>query len=190
MTAGGPRVIAVSVGRARAVAWQDRDIRTGIYKNPSHARVRVGRLGVEGDEQADLERHGGPLKAVYVYPSEHYAFWRGELPGVELPWGIFGENLTTAGLSEDAVHVDDRFRIGTAVLAATKPRFPCYKLGIKFGREDIIPRFLASGRSGFYLRVLEEGSLREGDAIVPLGGDHHQPTIAQLVDARRRTESA
>jgi len=184
------RVVAVSIATARTVPWRGQSVSTGIYKHPTDGRVRLRRLGLEGDEQADLEAHGGPLKAVYAYPSEHYAFWRKELPGTDLPWGAFGENLTTTGLDEDRVRVGDRFRIGSAVLAATKPRFPCYKLGIKFGREDLVPRFLASGRTGFYLKVLEEGSLAAGDAIVPLGGDPGQPRIADLVAERRRAEGA
>ncbi len=179
------RVLAVSVAHARSVPWNGRAVRTGIFKAPTKDRVRVRRLGLEGDEQADLEVHGGPSKAVYVYPSEHYAFWGQELPGTPLPWGAFGENLTVTGLSEAGVRVGDRFRIGTVLLAATKPRFPCYKLGIKFGRDDLVPRFLASGRTGFYLRVLEEGELGPGDAIEPRGGGEGQPTIADLVAARQ-----
>lgn len=183
-----PRVLSVSVARARSVPWKGQVVRTGIFKTPTEGRVRVGRLGLEGDEQADLEVHGGPSKAVYAYPSEHYPFWQRELPGTPLPWGSFGENLTVVGLSEARVRVGDRFRIGTALLAATKPRFPCYKLGIKFAREDILPRFLASGRTGFYFRVLEEGELGAGDVIELLGGGDGQPTIADLVVARQAGE--
>ncbi len=190
MSPSGGRVVAVSVARARTVPWGSRQVRTGIFKEPTATRVAVRRLGLEGDEQADLEVHGGPLKAVYAYPSEHYPLWREELPGTDLRWGAFGENLTVQGLSEDRVRVGDRFRIGTAVLAATKPRFPCFKLGIKFGREDLVDRFLASGRTGFYLRVLEEGALAAGDAIEALGGEADGPTIAQIVDERRRRERA
>lgn len=184
------RVIAVSVSQARSVPWGGQTVRTGIFKAPRPGRFHVRRLGLEGDEQADLEVHGGPLKAVYAYPSEHYAFWRKELPGTDLPWGAFGENLTTMGLSEENVHVGDRFQIGTAVLAATKPRFPCYKLGIRFGREDIIPRFLESGRTGFYLQVLEEGALGEGDEILRTGTELQAPTIQELVAERRVAEDA
>jgi len=184
------RVLSVSVALARTVPWRGQAVRTGIYKAPTDRRVRVRRLGLDGDEQADLEVHGGPLKAVYAYPSEHYPFWRKELPGASLPWGAFGENLTVSGLSEDRVRVEDRFRIGTAVVAVTKPRFPCYKLGIKFGREDIIERFLASGRTGFYLRVLEEGELAAGDDIELLGGGEGQPTIADLVATRQTAGEA
>ncbi len=182
------RVLAVSVASARTVPWGERQVRTGIFKEPVQGPVGVRRLGLEGDEQADHEAHGGPLKAVYAYPGEHYIFWRRELPGRHLPWGAFGENLTVTGLSEESVRSGDRFRIGTAVLAATKPRFPCYKLGIKFGDEAIIDRFLVSGRTGFYFRVLEEGSLATGDAIESLGGGAGSPTIAEMVDERRRRE--
>lgn len=189
MTETERRVLAVSVASATTVPWESRRVRTGIFKEPVRGPVAVRRLGLEGDEQADLEKHGGPLKAVYAYPGEHYAFWRRELPETHLPWGAFGENLTITGLTEETVRSGDRFRIGTAFLAATKPRFPCYKLGIKFGSEAIIDRFLASGRTGFYLRVLEEGSVTAGDAIEGLGGDARQPTIADMVDDRRRRES-
>ena len=182
------RVLSVSVSPARTVPWKGHAVRTGIFKAPTDRRVRVRRLGLEGDEQADLEVHGGPLKAVYAYPSEHYPFWKAELPGTPLPWGAFGENLTVVGLSEDGVRVGDRFRIGTALLAATKPRFPCYKLGIRFGREDLIDRFRSSGRTGFYLRVLEEGELGAGDRIEILGGGEGQPTIADLVAERQAGE--
>lgn len=181
-----PRVLSVNVARARSVPWRGQTVRTGIFKVPVEGRVKVHRLGLQGDEQADLEVHGGPLKAVYAYPSEHYAFWRKELLGIPLPWGAFGENLTVAGLSEEGVRVGDRFRIGTALLAATKPRFPCYKLGIKFGREDLLDRFLASGRTGFYLRVVEEGELGTGDGMEVLGGGEGQTTIADLVAVRQR----
>ncbi len=184
------RVVSVNVAVARPVFWHDRTVRTGIYKAPVTERVHIRSLGLVGDEQADLEVHGGPLKAVYVYPSEHYAFWRDELPGMELSWGAFGENLTLSGVSEDGVRVGDRYRIGTALLAATKPRFPCYKLGIKFGREDIIPRFLASGRTGFYLRVLQEGDVGAGDPVEALGGGEGQERITDLVAARQQAGEA
>ncbi len=184
------RVVSVNVSLGVQVLWRGGTVRTGIYKKPTPDRIRIGSLGLEGDEQADPQVHGGPLKAVYVYPSDHYAFWRDELPGTDLPWGAFGENLTVSGISEPAVRVGDRFRIGTALLAATKPRFPCYKLGIRFRREDIVPRFLASGRTGFYLRVLEEGDVGAGDAVEALGGGDGHETMADLVAARQRADES
>jgi MOSC domain-containing protein YiiM len=138
-------------------------VSTGIFKEPVHGRVMMRTLNLDGDRQADLSVHGGPEKAVYVYPSEHYAFWKRELPDMQLPWGVFGENLTTEGMFETEINIGDRFRIGSAEVMVTQPRMPCYKLGIRFDRTDIIKRFLMSERSGFYLSVLREGEVGTGD---------------------------
>ena len=134
-------------------------VSTGIFKEPVNGRVMLRTLNLDGDRQADLSVHGGPEKAVYVYPSEHYPFWKQELPEMELPWGMFGENFTTTDLLETEVHIGDRFRIGSAEVMVTQPRLPCYKLGIRFGRTDILKRFLVSERTGFYLSVLKEGEV-------------------------------
>ena len=123
--------------------------------------------------QADLSVHGGPSKAVYAYPSEHYEFWKKELPEMELPYGMFGENFTTEGMFEDRVNVGDRFRVGEAELMVTEPRLPCYKLGIKFGRSDIIKKFLQSRRTGFYFAVMKEGQVKAGDEIELLSRDEN-----------------
>ena len=127
--------------------------------------MRVGRLNLDGDAQSDLSVHGGADKAVYVYPCEHYAYWRKQLPDMELPWGAFGENLTTEGLLEDQVCIGDRLRIGSAEFAVTQPRMPCFKLGIRFGRPDMVRRFLQSRRTGFYLSVVREGEIAAGNPI-------------------------
>jgi MOSC domain-containing protein YiiM len=108
------------------------------------------KLDLDGDQQADLTVHGGEYKAVYCYPMEHYAYWKKELPGRELPMGMFGENLTTEGMLENEVHLGDRFLIGSAEVIVTQPRLPCYKLGVRFGADDMVKRFLASTRTGFY----------------------------------------
>ena len=172
------RVISVNVGLPREVAWKGRVVTTGFFKDPVSGRVAVRRLNLEGDKQADLTVHGGVDKAVYVYPAEHYDYWRQELPGVPLPWGAFGENLTTEGLLEGAVHIDDRFRIGSAEFRVTQPRQPCYKLSVRFGRDDIVKRFLISGRPGFYLAVLREGDVGVGDTIELVSRDASQVTVA------------
>ena len=122
-------------------------------------------MNLDGDRQADLTVHGGRNKAVYAYPSEHYVFWRREFPKMDLPWGMFGENFTTEGLTEKNAHIGDRFRIGEAVVAVSQPRLPCFKLAIRFGRPDIIKRFFVSGRSGIYFWVVEEGLVNTGDEI-------------------------
>jgi len=174
------RVVSVNAGLPREVVWKGRAVRTGIFKDPVEGRVAVRALNLDSDRQADLTVHGGVSKAVYVYPSEHYAYWREELPGVELPWGMFGENLTTEGLLEGAVGIGDRFRIGSAQVVVTEPRMPCYKLGLRFRRDDVIKRFLASRRTGFYLAVLNEGEVEAGDRMERLSRDPHGVTVADI----------
>ncbi len=159
------RLLSVNVGLPRDVEWRGNIVRTSIWKSPVGGRVQVRRTNLDGDRQSDLSVHGGPAKAVYVYPSEHYAYWRAELPDQELPWGAFGENLTTEGLLESDVAEGDRVSIGSAEFEVTMPRTPCYKLTIRFGRDDMIKRFLRARRSGFYLAVVREGEIGAGDAI-------------------------
>ncbi|HXT28323.1 MAG TPA: MOSC domain-containing protein [Vicinamibacterales bacterium] len=158
-------VRSVSVGLPREVLWHGRPVTTGIYKEPVDGRVALRTLNLDGDRQADLSVHGGAAKAVYCYPSEHYAYWRDELRRGDLPDGMFGENFTTTGVDEDSVHIGDEFAIGTAAVVVTQPRMPCYKLGIRFGSDDMVKRFLASGRTGFYLAVIREGQVGAGDPI-------------------------
>ena len=157
------KIISLNVGKPALVLVNDQPVSTGIFKEPIDGRVMLRTLNLDGDRQADLSVHGGPDKAVYVYPSEHYLFWKHELPEMELPWGMFGENLTTTGLLETETHIGDRFRVGSAEVKVTQPRMPCYKLAIRFERNDIIKRFLVSERTGFYLSVLKEGEVGAGD---------------------------
>jgi MOSC domain-containing protein YiiM len=175
------RVVAISVGRPQEVEWRGRRVQTSIFKTPVSRRVHVARDNVEGDQQSDLSVHGGPEKAVYVYPTEHYDFWRRELPEAELPWGAFGENFTTEGLLEDEVWIGDRYRVGTTELVVTQPRMPCYKLGIRFDRPDMVKRFLQSRRSGFYLAVEREGEVGAGDAIERFARDETRLTVEDVV---------
>jgi MOSC domain-containing protein YiiM len=177
-----PALVSLQVGVPRIV-WKDgEEVSTGIFKSPVAGRVRMRRLNLDGDQQADLTVHGGQDKAVYGYPSEHYPFWQRELPGVDLPWGSFGENLTTSGLLESGVYLGDRYTIGTAEVAVTQPRLPCFKLNLKFGREDMIKRFLHSGRTGFYFRVLREGELGAGDEIVRVHEDENRVSIKDVLN--------
>jgi len=174
------KVISVNVRLPREVASNGGRVTTGIFKSPVSGSVPVRRLNLDGDRQADLTVHGGPYKAVYAYPIEHYPKWRGELPELELPMGAFGENLTVEGLDENTLHIGDRLRIGTSVLVVTQPRMPCYKLGIRFQRDDMIKRFLASGRSGFYFSVEEEGEVSPGSGIEILSRDPHEVRVADI----------
>jgi MOSC domain-containing protein YiiM len=177
------KLLSVNVGLPREVEWNRKVIRTSIFKAPVAGPVRVTKLNLEGDQQSDLSVHGGIHKAVYVYPSEHYSFWREQLPGVDLPQGVFGENFTTEGSLEDrAVHIGDRFRIGSAEFVVTQPRMPCFKLGIRFGRADMVKRFLQSGRNGFYFAIAEEGEVAAGDSIELLARDDNGVTVADIVE--------
>jgi MOSC domain-containing protein YiiM len=175
------KIISVNVGEPREVTWLGKTVMTGIFKEPVYSPVMLRTLNLDGDAQADLSVHGGLAKAVYAYPEEHYAFWRDELPGMHLPPGMFGENLTTAGLSEESVHAGDRLRMGEAEVIVTQPRLPCFKLGIKFRRSDIIRRFLESGRTGFYMAVLREGMVAPGDRVELVSADPQRVSIAELV---------
>ena len=172
-------LLSVNTGKPRTVDAGGRKVRTSIWKSTREGRVAVRTLNLDGDKQSDLRVHGGTRKAVYIYPSEHYEFWRKELPDADLPWGAFGENLTTSGLSEDDVRIGDRFAIGSAEFAVTQPRMPCFKLTIRFGRADMIKRFFRSGRSGFYLAVTKEGEIEAGDDITLLSRDDDAITIAE-----------
>ena len=175
------KIISVNVGLPRKVEWNGKTVTTGIYKEPVRGSVNARTLNLDGDGQADLSVHGGRSKAAYVYPSEHYRFWRSELPDMALPWGMFGENLSTAGLLEEEVQIGDEFHIGTTRVQATEPRMPCYKLGIRFRRPDMVKRFLQSQRSGFYFAVAQEGRVQAGDAIERVTRASHGVTVADVV---------
>jgi MOSC domain-containing protein YiiM len=178
------KVLSVNVGRPRTVDLNGTAVLTSFWKASVSGPVRVRALNLDGDEQSDLSVHGGPDKAVYAYPSEHYPDWRMELERPDLAWASFGENLTTEGLVETGVRIGDRIRIGSAEFVVTQPRLPCFKLGLRFGREDIVRRFVARNWSGFYLRVLREGIIEAGNAIDVIARADGNPTIAEAAALR------
>ncbi len=159
------RIVSVNVGEPLDVEWRGQTIHTGIFKHPVRGPVAIRGENLAGDAQADPTVHGGRARAAYAYPSEHYDFWRGTYPDLETPWGLLGENLTLEGLLEEDVHVGDVLRFGTAALEVTHPRIPCMKLGIRFGRPDVVKRFLASGRVGFHLGIVTPGEVAPGDPV-------------------------
>jgi len=173
-------LLSLNVGLPRDVVWHGKTVTTGIYKTPVEGRIRLRYLNLDGDAQADLNVHGGEFKAAYCYPIEHYSWWRDAL-GRTLPAGMFGENFTTSGLLEDAVHLGDRFKIGGAQVVVTQPRMPCYKLGIRFESDDMVKRFLASGRTGFYLKVEREGDVGAGDPIEVAARDPQRVSISDIL---------
>jgi len=174
------KLISVNVGLPREVPWHETRVTTGIFKQPVSGRVALRKLNLDGDRQADLRVHGGEYKAVYCYPVEHYPYWQKELPGRELPFGAFGENFTTEGLLEDSVHLGDYFSVGSAEAVVTQPRLPCYKLGVRFGLDEMVKRFLASARTGFYLAVTREGEVGAGDEIELLSRDPSAVPVSEI----------
>jgi len=175
------KVLSLNVGLPRRVLFNGQTITTAIFKDPVKGPIMLRKLNLDGDKQADLTVHGGLDKALYSYPAEHYDFWRKQFPNMDLMWGMFGENFTTEGLLEDAVNVGDQFQIGSAKLVATQPRMPCYKLGVRFGRMDVIRKFMTSGRPGIYFKVLTEGEIKTGDKIKLIKRDKNNVTVKDIV---------
>jgi MOSC domain-containing protein YiiM len=174
------RLVSLNIGLPQEVTWHGTIVTTGIFKHPVEGRVVLRTLNLDGDRQADLTVHGGEFKAVYSYPLEHYDYWRKALPGVALPMGSFGENFTTEGLLEDSAHLGDRFAIGSAELVVTQPRLPCYKLGVRFQSDDMVKRFLLSGRMGFYFAVTREGEVGAGDEIRVISRDPNAVPVSEI----------
>jgi MOSC domain-containing protein YiiM len=174
------KLLSVNTSLPREVPWQGQTVHTGIFKQPVAGRVPLRKLNLDGDRQADLTVHGGEYKAAYCYPIAHYDYWRKELPNHDLPMGSFGENFTMECDPEGAIHLGDRFSIGTAEVVVTQPRLPCYKLMIKFGIDDMIKRFLASGRTGFYVSVAREGEVGAGDEICRTARDPDGIPVSEI----------
>jgi MOSC domain-containing protein YiiM len=165
------KLISVNTGLPREVTWCGKSVTTGIFKQPVEGRIRLRKLNLDGDRQADLAVHGGEYKAVYCYPLRHYEYWKTELPQRDLPMGMFGENFTVDDFCEESVHLGDRFSVGSAEVVVTQPRLPCYKLGIRFENDDMVKRFLESRRTGFYLAVSREGKVGAGDEMSLINQD-------------------
>lgn len=184
------QLLSINVARPRLIQYQGETLSTAIYKQPVEGRVEVGSLGIAGDDQADKSVHGGADKAVYAYTAEAYQWWREQLGGGELPPGEFGENLTTAGLLDGQVRIGDRYRIGSVLLEVTQPRQPCLKLGIKMGDATFVKRFHQAAKPGFYLRVLEPGTMAAGDAIELVHAAPKSLTVSEIYRLRFDTTAA
>src|ERR1700682_2528453 len=185
------KLVSVNTGLPREVTWHGTSVTTGIFKQPVQGRIALRKLNLDGDRQADLTVHGGEHKAVYCYSLAHYGYWKRELPGRELSIGMFGENFTIDDggpgllggqkLLEESIHLGDRFSIGTAEVAVAQPRLPCYKLGVRFGSDDMVKRFLASGRTGFYLAVLREGEVGAGDEMKVMAREPNVVAVSEFI---------
>jgi len=174
------KLLSVNVGLPRELTWYGTKVTTGIFKQPVGGRVALRKLNLDGDRQADLTVHGGEHKAVYCYPVVHYEYWRRELPGRDLPMGVFGENFTIDGLLEESVYLGDQFSVGSAEVTVTQPRLPCYKLGIRFQSDDMVKRFFLSHRTGFYLAVTREGEVGAGDGIGVISRDPNGVPVSEI----------
>lgn len=173
------KLLSVNVGLPREVMWHGRSVATGIFKAPVNGRISLRTLNLDGDGQADLSVHGGQYKAVYCYPLTHYDYWKRELAGRELPMGVFGENFTLDDFAEESIYLGDRYSVGSAEVVVTQPRLPCYKLGIRFGDDDMVKRFFASRRTGFYVAVTREGEVGAGDEMKVIHSDPNGVPVSE-----------
>jgi len=174
------QVVSVNVGLPREVIWKRQRVNTAIFKEPVEGTIPIRKLNLDGDRQADLTVHGGPDKAVYAYPVEHYEYWRTRVPETPETLGAFGENLTTRSVLEKDLNIGDQVCVGTALLQVAQPRMPCYKLQVRFDRDDMTKLFALSGRSGFYFSVIEEGKVKAGDTIEVVKRDEQRVSIADV----------
>lgn len=175
------KLISVNVGMPREVAWHGTRVTTGIFKEPVQGRIALRTLNLDGNRQADLSVHGGAYKAAYCYQFGHYDYWKNELPGRELPAGVFGENFTVDGPPEDEVFLGDRYSVGSAEVVVTQPRLPCYKLGIRFQSDDMVKRFFNARRTGFYLAVTREGEVGQGDEMTLIASDPNKVPVSEIM---------
>ena len=174
------KLVSLNIGLPREVVWRGINVTTGIFKQPVEGRVTLRKLNLDGDRQADLTVHGGEYKAIYCYPLAHYDYWKKELPGQQLPMGVFGENFTVDGALEDSVHLGDQFSVGTAEVVVTQPRLPCYKLGVRFEADDMVKRFFVSGRTGFYFAATREGEVGAGDEMRVISRDPNGVPVTEI----------
>src|SRR5882757_7203714 len=174
------RLLSVNVGLPRDIEWKHRTVHTGIWKNPVHARCRVGRLNLDGDGQGDVAGHGGEQRAVFVYQIESYRHWQEQMKRTDFVHGQFGENFTIEGLPDESVCIGDRYQIGSALFEITQPRVTCYRVGIRTNEPRMAALLTSSGRPGFYCRVLEEGEVGAGDDIVKVGEAKERMTVAEI----------
>jgi MOSC domain-containing protein YiiM len=177
------KLVSVNVGQPRPYSYKEKQGMTSIFKSAVSGPKRVSFTNIEGDAQGDLAVHGGPLKAVYAYDVSYYDHWKNILEWQDWNYGLFGENLTTQGLTDDKVLVGSVYRIGSAYLKAIQPRFPCIKLNVRFGIDDMLQRFTKEGRNGTYFSVVQQGSIEAGDEISIEEISSHDISIQQLVHA-------
>jgi len=159
------KIISTNIGKTKIIQWNEKEVSTGIFKFSVDKPIHLGKEDVENDNVIDRKYHGGVDKACYLYSADHYKYWQNIYPGLEMPWGMFGENLTVEGLHEAEVNIGNIYKIGETVVQATQPRQPCFKLEFRFHDKQIIRKFISSGFAGVYVRVLEKGNIYAGDKM-------------------------
>lgn len=180
------RVVSLNIGHRKQVQWKNRIVETGIFKNPVNHPIFLDKLNVKSDTIADLKRHGGVDKAVYLYSEQHYDYWKALYPEADWQYGMFGENITLTELDEHKIKKGDLFQIGDAVIEATKPRTPCYKLGIRFKDQQIVKQFWKDDKCGVYCKVLKSGEVNLNDRLILEKTDASQPTIAAIYQIKKQ----
>ena len=176
------KIISTNIGLPQTITWKEKTVQTGIFKKPVNKPIFLSKLGVDEDAVMNKKVHGGIDKSCYLYPTDHYAFWKQKYPDLDWNWGIFGENLSVAGLAENKMHIGDVLEIGESIVKITQPRIPCYKLGVRFGHQEIIKQFLEASRSGIYVKVLKEGFVQAGDQVYLLERQSNNLTVSQIFD--------
>ncbi|MBK5209153.1 MAG: MOSC domain-containing protein [Flavobacteriaceae bacterium] len=179
------KVISVNIGERKVLNYKGKIVETGIFKCPVNHPVFLGAEEVENDAVIDRRYHGGIDKAVYGYSQNHYAYWKGLYPNLDWNYGMLGENLTISNLEETQIFVGNTYKLGEALLEVTKPREPCYKLGIRFGTQEILKQFWNSTKSGIYFKVLQTGKVNVGDELILVSQPKNSQTIAEVYESKK-----
>ncbi|MEL0456879.1 MOSC domain-containing protein [Flavobacteriaceae bacterium SZ-1-7] len=174
------QITSTNIAKPKTIIWRKKEVVTGIYKTPTNAPIFLGKSDVKDDEVTDRKYHGGEFKACYLFSEDYYGYWKNLYPNLKWNWGMFGENLTVSGLDETKIFVGDIYKVGEAKIQITQPREPCFKLGAKFGNQNILKKFIAHGHPGTYIRVLEEGYVKPGDTFTLVERPENSLTTAQL----------
>jgi MOSC domain-containing protein YiiM len=160
------QIISTNIAKPTTFIWHGKEHTTGIYKKPVDTSIFLGNEEVKGDEVSDRKVHGGEFKACYLFSADHYPYWKDKYPHLDWTYGMLGENLTIEGLNEKELHIGDIYKVGNAVVQITQPREPCYKFAVKFDSNDVLKEFIDHGYPGTYVKVLEEGDVKNGDTFV------------------------
>lgn len=173
------KIISTNIGKATTFLWNGKEEQTGIFKYPTVEPLFLGKMDVLKDTVIDREHHAGLNKACYLFSADHYPYWKGMYPELNWDWGMFGENLTVKGLNESEMRIGDIYKIGSVVVQVSQPREPCYKLGVRFGNAKILKEFIDHGYSGTYVRILEEGQVKNGDMLSLLEKSNNTLTVKE-----------